>query len=75
MIIQISVSVVVLIVRTGPELSRHFGQLGHGFDNEDLYDGGDDGVDDADDPVHQQSEDLSGPDIGHRAQPETPDIS
>ena len=75
MIVQISVTVVVLVVRSGTELSRHLGHLGHGFDNEDLYDGGDDGVDDADEPIGQQSEDLSRPDIGHGVQPETPDIS
>ena len=71
MIVQISVTVVVLVVRSGTELSRHLGHLSHGFDNEDLYDGGDDGVDDAHDPVHQ----VSGPDISHGAEPETPDIS
>ena len=75
MIIQISVSVVIFVVRSGTELSRHLGHLGHGFDNEDLYDCVDDGVDDAHDPVHQQSEDLSGPDIAHGTQQETPDIS
>ena len=47
----------------------------HGFDDEDLYDGGDDGGDDADEPIGQQSEDLGCPDIGHGVQPETPDIS
>ena len=75
MVVQISVTVVVRVVRDGAELSRHFRELHHGFDNEDLYDGGDDGVDDTQDPVDQKSEDLSGSDIGHGAHPETPDIS
>ena len=75
MIIQISDTVVVGVVRDGSELGRHFGDLHHGFDNEDLYDGGDDGVDDTEDSVHQQSENLSCPDIRHGVHPETPDIA
>ena len=75
MIVQISVTVVVRVVRNGSELSGHFCDLRHGFDNEDLYDGGDDGVDDTQDPVDQKPEDLSGSDIRHGAHPETPDIS
>ena len=70
-IMQKSVSVVVLVVRNWTEL----GHLDHGFDDEDLYDGGDDGVDDADDTTYQQSEYLSGPDILHGTQPDTQDIS
>ena len=68
---QKSVSVVVLVVRNWTEL----GHLDHGFDDEDLYDGGDDGVDNADDTADQQSEYLSGPDILHGTHPDTPDIS
>ena len=68
---QKSVSVVVLVVRNWTEL----GHLDHGFDDEDLYNGGDDGVDNADDTTYQQSEYLSGPDILHGTHPDTPDVS
>ena len=75
MIIQISVSVVVWVLRNRSELGSHFWDLHHGFDNEDLYDGGDDGVDDADDPIRQESENLSRPDTRHGVHPESEDIS
>ena len=75
MIMQKSVSVVVLVVRNWTELGRHLGHLDHGFDDEDLYDGGDDGVDDADDPIRQESENLSRPDTRHGVHPESEDIS
>ena len=72
MIMQKSVSVVVLEVRNWTELGRH---LDHGFDDEDLYDGGDDGVYNGDDTTYQQSEYLIGPDILHGTHPDTQDVS